>query len=813
MTKAPTFFTTALAFWVLSCHLCPGAVSPADSAPTDPTITLWLFDEPEYLNATLTDASENFYDLRLYPAGRLVPGRFGLAVSRRSADEGQAVSYAEDWNTFDNDWEGSLKDRPAKAPARLIETLRQGDWTWEFWLKLDHAPKAEACLIEAGEGVFSCRLSPEAGGFVVDSTLVPLRVLAPCDKGVWDGAWHHLAFTYRRDRKTLGCFLDGAPQPAARELPAAPPLSPETVFIRACGSGLDGQIFSEPDFTRPYVRQVNAQIDFDIGNKLGSGWSKRWQGFLKAPVSGRLNLSADTLYGVRLRLGEATVIDALGAGTNRSGGAEVVQGKFYPLCLDYVNRGPNARMRLLWNWDGHAEEVVPASAFYHAVTNLEPRFDLALLSDQLGEDPCPAALDEMRVSSGIRYDGPFKAPGTFSRKTRDAAPANASPALPLLFDGAPSGGPVNLGSRKHLFLDDALIGSSERVTFEQCGPLRIDETALHGLGDASVIDTGEHVRLYYGGWMSGVNLIESRDGLKFESPRTVWRVPGQANFFVDTRPGTRASERYKGIAFIMTRGLYALSSPDGVRWTRNENMLLPFDCGGGVEPCVDDQLGRYVCHIRVEGHYARGLSGGGRISARAESEDFFAPWQFTPDPQPVPRKAFTLPAIYQELPWGFGPNASGEVYRSRAIKYPWAPDAYLSFVWRFTPKTAEREEMTQTDLGVSRNGHDWHFFGIDLAFLPVGLKLPGGKAAKFAACSLGLVRRGDDLWQYADLRETSTPGRGCQSRPPGASPRRIRRHEGRRGAGLGSDPASQLRGQPTCAQRVGGGGAAGRNPE
>jgi hypothetical protein len=104
------------------------------------------------------------------------------------------------------------------------------------------------------------------------------------------------------------------------------------------------------------------------------------------------------------------------------------------------------------------------------------------------------------------------------------------------------------------------------------------------------------------------------------------------------------------------------------------------------------------------------------------------------------------------------PNASGEVYRSRAIKYPWAPDAYLAFVWRFTPKTPEREELTQTDLGISRNGRDWHFFGINPAYLPIGLKLPGGKAAKFASCSLGLVRRGEELWQYADLRETVHQG-------------------------------------------------------
>ena len=29
------------------------------------TVALWLFDDPQYMNVSLTDASENLYDLRL----------------------------------------------------------------------------------------------------------------------------------------------------------------------------------------------------------------------------------------------------------------------------------------------------------------------------------------------------------------------------------------------------------------------------------------------------------------------------------------------------------------------------------------------------------------------------------------------------------------------------------------------------------------------------------------------------------------------------------------------------------------------------
>jgi hypothetical protein len=721
------------------------------------TLALWLFDEPQYLNATLTDATQNFYDLRLFPAGQLVPGRFGTAIGRRSPAPGQAVSFAEDCNGFANDWEGSLKDRPAKAPARLIAALGQGDWTWEFWVKFSHPPTFDACLIDAGEGVFTCTLRPADGGFSIESVLAGLRVLAPCGKQVWNGKWHHVAFTYSKTRKSLRSFLDGAPQGASREIHAQPPASPETTFLKTCRPGLLGQVFGNPDFTRPDVQQISPQLDFDLGASRGLDWSERWQGFLRAPVSGRLALRAKTPDQVRLRVAQENVVNTTGT-TPFSGGLEVAKGKYYPLELEYIHRGPQARLQLLWSWDGSPEEVVPASAFFHSVTNLEPRFDLALLSDQLGERPSDACLDEMRVSSQVRYEDRFHVPETFSRHAARVSDRAASPALPLLFDSASGGAPVKLAGRKHLFLDDALLAERERVVFAQSDPVRIENTTLRGLGDACVLDTGEQINLYMGGWMGGVGLHQSRDGLKFEEPTTVWPLPGQANFFIDARPGIPAAERFKGIAFIMTRGLYGLSSPDGLVWSRNENMLLPFDCGGGVEPYWDDQRGRYVCHIRHEGYYARHETGPGRISARAESDDFYAPWPFAPDPQPVPRKAFTLPALWKELPYGFVPNPSGEVYRSRAIKYPWAPDAYVSFVWRFQPKTAEHEETTQTELGISRNGRDWRFFGTTPAYLPFGMKLPNGDSARFAACSLGLVRRGDEIWQYAEVRGTVHQG-------------------------------------------------------
>jgi len=49
-------------------------------------------------------------------------------------------------------------------------------------------------------------------------------------------------------------------------------------------------------------------------------------------------------------------------------------------------------------------------------------------------------------------------------------------------------------------------------------------------------------------------------------------------------------------------------------------------------------------------------------------------------------ETFTLPSITFELPIQISPKGDpGQVYRSRAIKYPGAQDTYVAFAWRYFP--------------------------------------------------------------------------------------------------------------------------------
>ena len=87
---------------------------------------------------------------------------------------------------------------------------------------------------------------------------------------------------------------------------------------------------------------------------------------------------------------------------------------------------------------------------------------------------------------------------------------------------------------------------------------------------------------------------------------------------------------------------------------------------------------------------------------------------------------------------GFDATEYGGVCRTRAIKYPWAPDAYLAFLWRYPGNDKARH----VELAVSRNGQDWTLFGTNWY-------LPPGSAGE-ELMMYGLIRRGDERWQYVD---------------------------------------------------------------
>jgi len=108
-------------------------------------------------------------------------------------------------------------------------------------------------------------------------------------------------------------------------------------------------------------------------------------------------------------------------------------------------------------------------------------------------------------------------------------------------------------------------------------------------------------------------------------------------------------------------------------------------------------------------------------------------------------EGWPFPSVTCEGPVVFGVSAYGEVYRSRAEKYRWAPDVYLAFLWRYNEATNAR----QTELAVSRDGDNWQTYA-DLGFyISAGFDYYGWPIVE-AMAHTGLIRRGDEIWQYAE---------------------------------------------------------------
>jgi len=385
-------------------------------------------------------------------------------------------------------------------------------------------------------------------------------------------------------------------------------------------------------------------------------------------------------------------------------------------------------------------------------------------------------IDEMRISGTVRYRADFSPPGSFSTTQATGRPSTAS-ALPLLFAGGKAAAVVRIGSRKHLFIDDALLETTANLELRVNPPERRTVTefrcsepweATPRLGPAipdvcSLWDEVDRIRMIYtnngmwGGKPNAVCLAESVDGLNWKKPivgLNAWEGSIDNNIvltnslrgtaILDPNPAAPAQQRYKLVTWCMYRGLYLFFSPDGVRWTRNETIGLPFDPDGSTSFFWDDQAGAYRVYSRAA------IPGKGRQYLHASVRKLFRPWPFKPAARPHLGDMRLPEPVSGELP---SLDTGGEVYRLQAVKYPWAPDTYLAFPWRYLKGTNIRPGSF---LMVSRDGENWKRYE-DPYYFPSGWKLDG-RTVHEALMEQGLVRRGDEIWQFGTVRFTEHGG-------------------------------------------------------
>ncbi len=163
-------------------------------------------------------------------------------------------------------------------------------------------------------------------------------------------------------------------------------------------------------------------------------------------------------------------------------------------------------------------------------------------------------------------------------------------------------------------------------------------------------------------------------------------APDSHNFtpFLDTRPETPASERFKALAGVAPIGLHAYHSGDGVNWQRRQKEPVI------TEGMLDSQNvafwsaheQAYVCYLRT--WTGEGFSGIRTIS-RSTSRDF---------------RRWSRPRAM-----GFGGRPLEHLYTNQTLPYPRAPHLYVGIAARFLPN---RQVLSRSEAKALRVDPDYY---------------------------------------------------------------------------------------------------------
>lgn len=288
----------------------------------------------------------------------------------------------------------------------------------------------------------------------------------------------------------------------------------------------------------------------------------------------------------------------------------------------------------------------------------------------------------------------------------------------LILRPATAAEPLDLGSRRELFVDRFLIESLRGAE------LRLHEPRDEGsvlkfdapwegehCGYSTVIRDGARLRLFYRGMPAGVKdgtggevtcVAESDDGLHWTKPSLgLFEVHGTKsnnvvlandppfshNFspLLDPRPDCPAGERYKALAGISKTGLFAFGSADGLRWRKlRDAAVIPTKAPFKFEWMFDSQNlafwseteGKFICYFRIWEKVRR--------IGRVESRDFVN-WS-----EPV---LMTYQTDGRESPLE-------ELYTNQTEPYFRAPQIYLAVCARFVPGRQAISDEEATALNV-----------------------------------------------------------------------------------------------------------------
>ena len=352
-----------------------------------------------------------------------------------------------------------------------------------------------------------------------------------------------------------------------------------------------------------------------------------------------------------------------------------------------------------------------------------------------------------------------------------------------------------------MFIDDRFIGESNGITLKVNPPvkkeivLELEKPWENILGQYTTVVEDEGIyKMWYDAFVGiarskevplSVAYATSTDGVHWERPDLGlfdWYGHQQNNLVM---PGTSggvmidplapSEHRYKAVIegfansiwpesaalhWDMTGGgVYLATSPDGLRWKVVTEPASPFFHDSQNHLLYDDRIRKYVAYFRTHEQ--------GRTLGRVELDDpMHVPW-------PYRKRAGIQPnqyGLYLGLNHGEYDTVmacderdapDSDVQIAPVVKYPWADDVYLSLVAIYRhytevdvsqPHGGKRKDgkfsndgTQDVQLGVSRDGIAWQRPDRS-PYIPLGLM--GDWDGGCIWPTLGIIRRGNEIWQY-----------------------------------------------------------------
>ena len=338
--------------------------------------------------------------------------------------------------------------------------------------------------------------------------------------------------------------------------------------------------------------------------------------------------------------------------------------------------------------------------------------------------------------------------------------------ISALLASAAFAGPIQVGDRRQLFIDQTFLAEAKGVEIIVHPPRKSGEMAIKpeqpwekgGIGPySSVLFDGKTYHMWYHAmdsvhWDTGhtngaICYATSVDGIRWERVKAgliAYKgirennivfghkangiILGQDAGMVFLDPTAPSDQRFRLVCRFGPegRGLRIYSSGDGIHWklthpsvltARPEEKRSHLDSQNVI--FWDDARQKYVAYVRYNRPESRGRA---RSISRAESDQLGGfpvvqdmPVVFQPDDQDL--KEGGLPAV--------------DFYTSAAVKYPWAENAYFMFpttYYHYSPQLPEFTKECPANAGpldsqfaASRDGIKWERYDRQ-PFVPLGMK-------------------------------------------------------------------------------------------